>query len=475
MAEVESDSTIESISSSNTAEKADNVIIEDNINEERDTEKRDEDAAIIDYFKYDKDENISRCFVGYTVLNYNDGFFLYKAHSRSLGFSVRKSTKRRDTNDKLYEFYFRCSKEGHTKGKMKIAGEQQSVEIPILVKTDERKRKEREVNETRTGCKAHIRFKKNTEGRFAVLTHELEHNHELVITVQRHHLRSERQIAAPMGELIESMIESGIKPMDAYNYISNEAGGEECVGHTKRDHLNYVLGVKMNMVEGGDMQNVLDTLQERADQDPSFFYRLKFGEENNFVSYFWRDSQMLEDFKAYGDVLIFDTTYRTNKYGLICAPFVGINNYWKTTMFGCAFITDEKTDTFVWLLSIFKKSMCGIEPKSIFTDQDLAMSNAIPEVYPNSRHRLCLWHLQKNFVSHFGTLKNNPEFKNMFHKCLSGCDSESEFEDVWNKMVQKHGLEKKECIHAILDRYILKRWTKLAKSMIWDENESGSG
>ncbi|XP_021721331.1 protein FAR1-RELATED SEQUENCE 5-like [Chenopodium quinoa] len=172
-----------------------------------------------------------------------------------------------------------------------------------------RKRKEREVNETRTGCKAHIRFKKNAESRFAVLTHELEHNHELVITVQRHHLRSKRQISAPMGELIESMIESGIKPMDAYNYISNEAGGEECVGHTKRDHLNYVSRVKMSMVEGGDMQNVLDTLQERADQDLSFFYRLKFGEEDNVVSYFWRDSQILEDFKAYGDVLIFGTTY----------------------------------------------------------------------------------------------------------------------------------------------------------------------
>ncbi|XP_021768879.1 protein FAR1-RELATED SEQUENCE 5-like [Chenopodium quinoa] len=234
---------------------------------------------------------------------------------------------------------------------MKIAGEQNTVEIPILGKTDAKKRKDREVNETRTGCKAHIRFKKNKEGNFEVVTHELEHNHELVIAVQRHHLRSERQISAPMGELIESMIESGIKPMDSYNYISNEAGGEECVGHTKRDHLNYVSRVKMSMVEGGDMQNVLDTLQERADQDPSFFYRLNLEKK----------------------IML------TNKYGLICAPFVGINNHWKTTMFGSAYITDEKIDTFVWLISIFKKSMCGIEPKSIFIDQDLAMSNAIPE------------------------------------------------------------------------------------------------
>ena len=72
---------------------------------------------------------------------------------------------------------------------MKIGGEQNSSEIPILGKTDERKRKQRKVNDTRTGCKALIRFKKNAEGSFDVLIHDLEHNHEFVKVVQIHHLR----------------------------------------------------------------------------------------------------------------------------------------------------------------------------------------------------------------------------------------------------------------------------------------------
>ncbi len=51
------------------------------------------------------------------------------------------------------------------------------------------------------------------------------------------------------------------------------------------------------------------------------------------------------DYDCFGDVLVFDTTYRTNKYNLICAPFVGINYHWQNVMFGCAFLLDETTES----------------------------------------------------------------------------------------------------------------------------------
>ena len=89
---------------------------------------------------------------------------------------------------------------------------------------------------------------------------------------------------------------------------------------------------------------------------------------------------MKDDYKLYGDVLIFDTTYRTNKYGLICAPFVGVNNHWNNVMFACAFISNESTETFVWLFEEFMKSMDGKKPITIFTDQDFAIQKAIQQV-----------------------------------------------------------------------------------------------
>lgn len=89
---------------------------------------------------------------------------------------------------------------------------------------------------------------------------------------------------------------------------------------------------------------------------------------------------MLEDFKAFGDLQITGITHRTNKYNLTCAPFVDINNHWRTVMFGCAFITNEKNDTFMWLLDTLKKLMHGIDSKTIFTDQDDVLSYAIGKV-----------------------------------------------------------------------------------------------
>ena len=88
-----------------------------------------------------------------------------------------------------------------------------------------------------------------------------------------------------------------------------------------------------------------------------------------------------EDYKIYGDVVIFDTTYRTNRYNLICGPIVGINNHWNIVMFGYAFIADEKVESFYWVLPNFKKVMNDKSPTLIFTDQDDAMSKAIKNVY----------------------------------------------------------------------------------------------
>lgn len=97
----------------------------------------------------------------------------------------------------------------------------------------------------------------------------------------------------------------------------------------------------------------------------------------------------------------FDTTYRTNKYNMICAPFVGINHHWKNVLFGCAFLLDETTVTFTWLFETFLESMGSRKPKTIFTDQCQAMINAIQLVLPETSHRLCIWHISKKCYKSF--------------------------------------------------------------------------
>lgn len=63
------------------------------------------------------------------------------------------------------------------------------------------------------------------------------------------------------------------------------------------------------------------------------------------------------------------------------------------------------------------------------------------QVFPNTRHRLCLWHLQKNAVSRFGDLKADNTFKDTFKKCLYRCYNEEEFETTWFDMITKYNLQ----------------------------------
>ncbi|XP_021774061.1 protein FAR1-RELATED SEQUENCE 5-like [Chenopodium quinoa] len=172
-------------------------------------------------------------------------------------------------------------------------------------------------------------------------------------------------------QVIENLQKSGLSAMDSYRAMCNEAKGEENLGHTKKDHLNYLTRFRLN-------------------------------KEGKLRALFWRDSMMREDYSIYGDVVVFDTTYRTNRYNLICAPTVGINNHWKNCMFGCAFIGDEKIESFV---------------------------------FPEVRHSLCIWHLEQNAITRFGSMKRDKDFKRTFSYCLKRCVTEVEFETVWSSLI----------------------------------------
>lgn len=291
---------------------------------------------------------------------------LYCRHARVNGFSVRKATTRLSTTGIELGKLFVCSCAG-----LKL--KRSKAETTRIVTS----RKEKKVGITRTNCKAMLSVKMNKEGIYEVIKHEMKHNHQLTRPEWNHHHSSERKITDEKGKVMERMISSGMKAPD---YMAYEAGGQEDVGHTMRDHINFVTHMKMEKIESGDAQTFIDMIQEESELDQKFFYSIKLDSEARLASIFWRDSLMKEDYTIYGDVVVFDTTYRTNKYNLICAPFLGINNHGKNVMFGCAFISDEKTETFEWLFKAFRKSMGGKYPISIFTNQDPAIANGIGKV-----------------------------------------------------------------------------------------------
>ena len=88
---------------------------------------------------------------------------------------------------------------------------------------------------------------------------------------------------------------------------------------------NRISELSNKTLDRGDANSLIEIFRGRCDNEDDFFY--KFGVDSNgcLVSFSWHDKQMLEDYILFGDLVVFDTTYRTNKYEMICATFAGMN------------------------------------------------------------------------------------------------------------------------------------------------------
>ncbi|XP_048320933.1 protein FAR1-RELATED SEQUENCE 5 isoform X4 [Ziziphus jujuba] len=344
-----------------------------------------------------EDDNL----MGKVVNSEDEAYALYNAYALRVGFSIRKGKVRYFTGSKKIRSreYF-CSKEG------------------FKLDEDLEEKKVRRLD-TRTGCKAFVRFS-NEDGLWKVVAFNPQHNHELAMPSEKHLLKSARRM-----------------PISKAHVPGVEGFGD--IGFVNRDCYTYMNRQK-TLMSAGDSQNLLNLFKSKQAEDSLFFYTVQVDQENRITNFFWRDGRSRLDYDCFGDVLAFDTTCRTNKYNLICAPFVGVNHHWQNVMFGCAFMLDETTTSFEWLFKSFLESMGNRPPKTILTDHNQAISNAIEIVFPNTRHCLCRWHILKSVASQVGDLSENSEFKYLFNKCLTGCEEAADFQQSWDNLIQKYNI-----------------------------------
>jgi len=67
---------------------------------------------------------------------------------------------------------------------------------------------------------------------------------------------------------------------------------------------------------------------------------------------YWSPAPCFDWYQRYGDVVVFDTTYKVNSYEMPFGIFVGIHNHGKTILFGCALLRNETIAAFCWLMQV---------------------------------------------------------------------------------------------------------------------------
>uniref|UniRef100_A0A803QFQ4 Protein FAR1-RELATED SEQUENCE n=1 Tax=Cannabis sativa TaxID=3483 RepID=A0A803QFQ4_CANSA len=245
--------------------------------------------------------------------------------------------------------------------------------------------------ETRFGCLAKMKINCRQIGKYQVVEFIAEHNHVTSSPIKSHLHRSQRRLSATQVVEIELAESSGITPKASVELMARRAGG----------HIDDLL-----------------------------------------TNIFWADAKMKEAYSHFDDVICFDTTYRKNHECRPFAMFVGVNHHKQTTLFGAASLYDETCETFIWLFDTFSAAMLGKMPKTILTDQNAAMAKALASQWPETYHRLCIWHMYQNATKHLSSIfQKFRQFSKDFGDCIHEYEEEDEFIEAWNKMLERYNLK----------------------------------
>ncbi|XP_020258759.1 protein FAR1-RELATED SEQUENCE 5-like [Asparagus officinalis] len=258
--------------------------------------------------------------MGMKFNSYEEAYNYYNSYALLMGFGIRKSMvnysrKTREVVDRK----FVCDKEGYKSNKDKM-------EIHLR-------------RETRVGCKAMMRAGFIEEHTNHVLSSpdkaKMHRSHQQFHKTQR------------CKKLIDSLREEGMPP-STISHVINATNGREGELVTSQQCIDHIRTQRVNNI-GHECISIIRYFQSATANDPEFYFVIEVDSSGQMRSVFWADGRSRASYLKFSDVIVFDVTYRTNKFSLPFAPFTGVNHHRQSTLLGCALLADEQEDTFVWL------------------------------------------------------------------------------------------------------------------------------
>lgn len=229
-----------------------------------------------------------------------EAFEAYKKYSLAAGFDVRKSTQTwNKRSDIIKRKFFVCSKEG--------SGKKESYDS---LNGSSKKKKRR--TEFRTSCSACLKVHL-VGGRFyEVYEFKEAHNHCFVSPDDAYLQRSKRSMSYSHQHFVVKASNANIGPVRSYNLVKELSGSYDRVGATKVDFKNHSRDV-LSLIKDKDAQMIVEKFRTKKETLPNFSFEYTIDTGGKLTSCFWADEASKLNYKAFGDVLSFDATFKTNK------------------------------------------------------------------------------------------------------------------------------------------------------------------
>ncbi|KAL3651846.1 hypothetical protein CASFOL_004848 [Castilleja foliolosa] len=379
------------------------------------------------------DDGNNKPFVGMEFESQGAAKDLYDSYARRVGFSTNVGQYGRTKPDgPIVSWEFCCSREVY-------------------------KRKNVE------SCNAMLRIESNDSGSWVVTKFVEDHNHSTVSPNKVHFLRPHRHFAGATNSVL---------PETADNQNNNMVSVDENQVHydptlvdrntspleTNRATTSSVPLLPLHFIQhssrkrtlGRDSHNLLTYFRKMQAENPGFFYAIQLDDSNRLSNVFWADARSRIAYRHFGDAVTFDTMYRPNQFQVPFAPFTGVNNHGQMILFGCALLLDESEASFAWVFHTWLSAMNNRPPVSLTTDQDRAIKTAVHQVFPETRHCICKWHILREGQERLGHIYYaHPSFYGELYSCINFSETIEDFESSWSSILDKYDIQKNEWLQAV--------------------------
>ena len=137
------------------------------------------------------------------------------------------------------------------------------------------------------------------------------------------------------------------------------------------------------------------------------------------------------------------------------ASFVGVNHHGQSILFACGLILHEDIETFTWLFRTWLSCMSNSTPIGIITNQDKLIKVAIENVFPNTQHRQCSWHILNKISKKLGGYKQYRDINSVLNCVVYDSQNPAKFNETWQHVIVEYDLGGNEWLQGLYNEDII--------------------
>jgi len=235
-----------------------------------------------------------RPYAGQKFKSMDEGVNFYYEYAKASGFDVRKGTIHKlNYSNMPKQRYLYCNRKGE-----KNTGNSTG---------------KRKTTTSRVECGAMIKIHWVVGDVYVVDKFIEHHNHDMVPDISRHFLKANRKIEDGHKKFMLSCARANLGPVKSYKLLKEMVGGFGLINALANDFKNFKRDL-MKGINKADAQMVINKFSKRKEQCSGFYFEFTVDKGNRLTRLFWADPISRRNYAAFGDVVSFDSTYRTNRY-----------------------------------------------------------------------------------------------------------------------------------------------------------------